>query len=186
MISAISKVFFRLRPPAGFPIAAALLSAVLILCAALTAHAQYPQSLSIDYIVARADQVIIGPVVSVGDTTRDKNGRRGGTIVLSVEKTLKGNQVSGSLDLPVANWDSYYPGEFHAATSDSQIYSHRLLVAFRHDANGRISIRAIDLDAASLEIIRRFAAFRRPITGSTFLNYEDPPTKSKAIRSTLA
>src|SRR5580704_6566008 len=78
-----------------------ILAAVLILGAALTVHAQDPQSMSIDYIVARADKVVIGRVVSGGDATHDKDGRRGGTIVLSVEKTLKGEPARGSLDLPI-------------------------------------------------------------------------------------
>jgi hypothetical protein len=138
-----------MRPPLK-----AILVTILILGAALTVRAQYPQSLSIDFIVARADQVLIGRVVNAADTTRDKDGRRGGTIVLSVEQTLKGSQLRAPLDLPIANWDDYYPGEFYAATSDSQINSHRLLVALRHDAKNRTRIAAIDLDSASLEIMR--------------------------------
>jgi hypothetical protein len=149
-----NKSFYRPLRLRGFVSTAALLAAIFILGAPLTVHAQYPQSLSIDYIVAKADQVIIGRVVNVGDTTPDKDGRRGGAIVLSVEKTLKGNEVRGSLDLLVANWDSYYSGEFYAATSDSQINSHRLLVALRHDPKDRTRIAAIDLDSASLEIVR--------------------------------
>jgi hypothetical protein len=150
----IKQIFHRSLPPRGHAIAAGLLAAILILGAAPATHAQYPQALSIDYIVAEADQIFIGRVVNVGDTTRDNKGRRSGTIVLSVEKTLKGNEVRGSLALPVANWDPDYPGEFFAPTSDTQINSHQLLVAFQHDAKGRSSIRAIDLDSPSLEIIR--------------------------------
>jgi len=131
-----------------------ILGAILILGAALTVRAQYPQSLSIDIIVAKADQVLMGRVVNSGDTARDKDGRRRGTIVLSVEKTLKGNQMRGSLDLPIANWDDSYPGEFNATTSDSEINSHRLLVALRRDSKNQTRIAAIDLDSASLEIMR--------------------------------
>jgi hypothetical protein len=131
-----------------------IVASILILGAALTVYAQYPQALSIDLIVAKADQVLIGRVVNAGDMTRDKDGRRGGTIVLSVEKTLKGNEVRGAVDLPIVDWDDFYPGEFHAATSDSEINSHRLLVALRHDAKNQTRIAAIDLDSAALEIMR--------------------------------
>jgi hypothetical protein len=134
-----------------------LLNAVIAGCLAHVAgvplHAQYPQSLSVDSIVANANQVVVGRILNTGVTTQDGEGRRAGTIVLAVEKTLKGDQVRGPLDLPIANFGSFYKGEFYPATSDPLPYSHRLLVALRNDAASPARITAIDLDAASLAVM---------------------------------
>jgi len=134
-----------------------LLNAVIAGCLAHVAgtllHAQYPQSLSVDSIVANANQVVVGRILNTGVTTLDGEGRRTGTIVLAVEKTLKGDQARGPLNLRIANFVSYDKGEFYPATADPLPYSHQLLVALRNDAASPARITAIDLDAASLAVM---------------------------------
>jgi hypothetical protein len=63
-----------------------MIAASLAIVPATSLHGQYPQSLSIDLIVAEANQVIVGRVVDIGDSTRDDEGGRRGTIVLEVKK----------------------------------------------------------------------------------------------------
>jgi hypothetical protein len=130
-----------------------IVAASLALVASIRLHAQYPLSPTIDLIVGEADQVVVGRILNTGSTTRDEEGRRRGTIVLAVEKTLKGDQVRGPLDLPIPNWDSWNPGGFYPATADPLPYADRLLVASLHAGAGPARIMAVDLDAASLAVM---------------------------------
>jgi hypothetical protein len=60
--------------------------------------------------------------------------------------------VRDRLELPVANWDDYYKGEFYSAKSNANVKSHRLLAALRRDATGQTRIIAINLEDASLAV----------------------------------
>ena len=131
----------------------AIVAASLTLAAAPPLIAQYPQARSIDYLVAEADQVIVGRILSTDGTTRNKEGILEGVIILSIEKTLKGDQLQGSIVLPLADWGDAYKGELYPATSDALTDSHRFLVALRHDGQGRTRISAIDLDSPSLAVM---------------------------------
>ena len=95
-----------------------MIAASLAIVGATSLDGQYPQSLSIDLIVGR--------VVGIGDLTRDGEGRRRGAIDLGVKKSLKGERVRDRLELPVANRDDYYKGEFYPAKSNANVKSHRL------------------------------------------------------------
>jgi hypothetical protein len=122
------------------PLLKAIVPFSLTLVAATSLHAPYPQRESIDYMVANADQAVVGRILSVGmEATRYRDGRPMGSAVLSVEKTLKGDPVREPLDLPVASWDYYH-----------RVGSHQLLAALRHYAARPTSIATVDLDAASL------------------------------------
>jgi hypothetical protein len=98
-----------------------------------------------------ADQVFIGTVTSSNATAAGTNRSRG-TITLSVQQTLKGDQAPGTLDLPIADWDDYSP-YYPASEGASEVYSHQLLIALRHDAVNRNKITAVDLGSPSLAVM---------------------------------
>ena len=130
----------------------AVLAVVLGLVAAIPLHAQYPLVWSIDYIVADADQVLVGRYQKIGTVALDSKDGHQQPVAFAVEEILKGDRP---LDLPFASWEGVYQGENRpAVVSDRQTDSHRLLVAVHHNAAAPARITFIDLDADGLAILR--------------------------------
>jgi hypothetical protein len=132
------------------------LGIVLVLGAALPLCAQHnPEAASLDYIVANADQVIVGRIVEVGSATRDNYGEYQQQIVLAVEETLKGDRDQ-RLPLVLAHdlWRPQFDAELPLSDpAGSSFLPHRLLVAVRKKSAYPPEVDAVDLDSDKLSVV---------------------------------
>jgi hypothetical protein len=133
-----------------------ILIAILILVAPTSLFAQRnPTWPSLDYIIANADQVIIGRIVEVGATARDKNGDDQQPIVFAVDETLKGESVQRlPLDHSLLLLRPQLRGEIPLSNPvNSAARSHRLLVAVRRKGGAVVQVYGIDLDGKDLSVV---------------------------------
>jgi hypothetical protein len=127
-----------------------ILAAFIVSLSALPLCAQmYPVAESLDSLVARADQIVIGRIIEVGVATRDPKSDTRQTIVVSVQETLKGDHVQRlPLDL-IGNQSMHqFPTKLPSSGSED-----RLLFIVRRNQQGSPYVNAINLTVVEFPVV---------------------------------